>query len=216
MTPPPAPRNDLVQVFLTGVPGLNQPAAGAPSEVMRLNTSIAPVRGRGTEPSRRHRWRHRRLPERPPSRRRRGGHFAARGRRDPALADARDVPGADRWRVHECHHRLRPAGEHQRRPELPPVPGHVPVPEHAVVAVAQADPSVSGRLLMLDRMSVQHLFSGRTSEIAMINTCRHRNDAPSSHDAALSSRLLLAHRCFRACARPVDRALCLSRRGAAR
>jgi hypothetical protein len=41
--PPPTPRNDLVQVFLTGVPGLNKPAAGAPSEVMRLNTSIAPV-----------------------------------------------------------------------------------------------------------------------------------------------------------------------------
>ncbi len=43
VTPPPTPRNDLVQVFLTGVPGLNQPAGGAPSEVMRLNTNTAPV-----------------------------------------------------------------------------------------------------------------------------------------------------------------------------
>ena len=43
VTPPPTPRNDLVQVFLTGVPGLNQPAGGAPFEVMRLNTNTAPV-----------------------------------------------------------------------------------------------------------------------------------------------------------------------------
>jgi hypothetical protein len=41
--PPATPRNDLVQVFLTGVPGLNQPANGAPSEMLRLNTSIPPV-----------------------------------------------------------------------------------------------------------------------------------------------------------------------------
>ena len=41
--PPPVPRNDLVQVFLTGVPGLNQPMSVSPSEMMRLNTTIAPV-----------------------------------------------------------------------------------------------------------------------------------------------------------------------------
>lgn len=35
------PRNDLVQVFLTGVPGLNQPATVEASEMLRLNTSIA-------------------------------------------------------------------------------------------------------------------------------------------------------------------------------
>lgn len=35
------PRNDLVTVFLTGVPGLNQPAKVTPSEMLRLNTSIA-------------------------------------------------------------------------------------------------------------------------------------------------------------------------------
>jgi hypothetical protein len=41
--PPPAtPRNDLVSVFLTGVPGLNKPANVTPSEMLRLNTSIAP------------------------------------------------------------------------------------------------------------------------------------------------------------------------------
>src|SRR5947207_3766546 len=37
---PPAPRNDLVQVFLTGVPGLNQPANVTPSEQLRLNMMI--------------------------------------------------------------------------------------------------------------------------------------------------------------------------------
>src|SRR5262249_50844578 len=36
---PALPRNDLVQVFLTGVSGLNQPKAATPSEMLRLNTS---------------------------------------------------------------------------------------------------------------------------------------------------------------------------------
>jgi hypothetical protein len=40
---PATPRNDLVQVFLTGVKGLNQPAKVVPSEELRLNTSIAPA-----------------------------------------------------------------------------------------------------------------------------------------------------------------------------
>ena len=47
---PPTPRTDLVEVFLTGVEGLNQPilnedvvpASIAPSEMIRLNMSIAP------------------------------------------------------------------------------------------------------------------------------------------------------------------------------
>ena len=39
---PDTPRNDLVQVFLTGVPGLNKPAGVRPSEQLRLNTSIPP------------------------------------------------------------------------------------------------------------------------------------------------------------------------------
>jgi len=43
LAPPATPRADLVQVFLTGVPGLNQPAGVTPSEMMRLNTSIAAV-----------------------------------------------------------------------------------------------------------------------------------------------------------------------------
>jgi len=38
---PATPRNDLVAVFLTGVPGLNQPAGVRPAEMLRLNTSIA-------------------------------------------------------------------------------------------------------------------------------------------------------------------------------
>lgn len=33
------PRTDLISVFLTGVPGLNKPASGVPSEMMRLNTT---------------------------------------------------------------------------------------------------------------------------------------------------------------------------------
>ncbi len=38
VTPPTLPRNDLVAVFLTGVPGLNQPANVQASEMLRLNT----------------------------------------------------------------------------------------------------------------------------------------------------------------------------------
>ncbi len=34
------PRNDLVTAFLTGFPGLNQPANVVPSEMMRLNTEV--------------------------------------------------------------------------------------------------------------------------------------------------------------------------------
>jgi hypothetical protein len=37
------PRNDLVTTFLTGVKGFNQQAAVTPSEMLRLNTAIAPV-----------------------------------------------------------------------------------------------------------------------------------------------------------------------------
>jgi len=40
---PHTPRNDLVTVFLTGVPGLNKPYNVKPSEELRLNTSIAPT-----------------------------------------------------------------------------------------------------------------------------------------------------------------------------
>jgi hypothetical protein len=39
---PTVPRADLVQVFLTGVPGLTQPAHVVASEMLRLNTSIPP------------------------------------------------------------------------------------------------------------------------------------------------------------------------------
>jgi hypothetical protein len=40
---PPAPRNDLVTIFLTGIPGLNQPANVQASEMLRLNLGIAPT-----------------------------------------------------------------------------------------------------------------------------------------------------------------------------
>jgi len=39
---PAAPRNDLVAIFLTGIPGLNQPANVHPAEMIRLNMGIAP------------------------------------------------------------------------------------------------------------------------------------------------------------------------------
>ncbi len=37
------PRNDLVAAFLTGIPGLNQPASVTASEMLRLNTAIDPT-----------------------------------------------------------------------------------------------------------------------------------------------------------------------------
>src|SRR5262245_2267807 len=40
---PPAPRNDLVAVFATGVAGLNQPAGVSPGEMLRLNLLIPPA-----------------------------------------------------------------------------------------------------------------------------------------------------------------------------
>jgi hypothetical protein len=41
---PPAPRNDIVAVFATGVAGLNQPANVSPGEMLRLNMSIPPAK----------------------------------------------------------------------------------------------------------------------------------------------------------------------------
>ena len=40
---PPAPRNDLVEVFLTGIAGLNQPPNVRPAEMLRLNMAIPPT-----------------------------------------------------------------------------------------------------------------------------------------------------------------------------
>lgn len=40
---PTTPRNDLVTIYLTGIPGLNQPMSVTASEQLRLNTSIAPT-----------------------------------------------------------------------------------------------------------------------------------------------------------------------------
>jgi hypothetical protein len=42
---PPAPRNDLVQVFLTGIPGANQPPNVTPAEMIRLNVAVPAVAG---------------------------------------------------------------------------------------------------------------------------------------------------------------------------
>ena len=41
---PPTPRNDLVTIFLTGIPGLNQiGTTPRPSEMLRLNTGVPPT-----------------------------------------------------------------------------------------------------------------------------------------------------------------------------
>ncbi len=40
---PPAPRTDLVSIFLTGIPGLNQPPNVRPSEMLRLNVAVPPA-----------------------------------------------------------------------------------------------------------------------------------------------------------------------------
>ena len=40
---PKVPRNDLVAIFATGIPGLNQPKNPAVAEMIRLNTSIPPT-----------------------------------------------------------------------------------------------------------------------------------------------------------------------------
>ncbi|HXI13162.1 MAG TPA: DUF4331 family protein [Thermoanaerobaculia bacterium] len=47
ITVPPAPRNDLVAIFLTGIAGLNQQlnSVATPSEQLRLNLAIAPTAG---------------------------------------------------------------------------------------------------------------------------------------------------------------------------
>ena len=44
---PPAPRDDLVTIFLTGIPGLNQPPNVQASEMLRLNMGVAPTAGLG-------------------------------------------------------------------------------------------------------------------------------------------------------------------------
>jgi hypothetical protein len=40
---PSAPRTDLVTIFLTGIPGLNQPRKVRAAEMIRLNTTVAPT-----------------------------------------------------------------------------------------------------------------------------------------------------------------------------
>ncbi|MDR3415554.1 MAG: DUF4331 domain-containing protein [Nevskia sp.] len=40
---PPPPRNDIVEAFLTGVPGVNSPANVVPAEMLRLNVAIPPT-----------------------------------------------------------------------------------------------------------------------------------------------------------------------------
>jgi hypothetical protein len=44
------PRTDLLTAFLTGIEGVNKPQAVVPSEMMRLNTSIAPTAMAGQNP----------------------------------------------------------------------------------------------------------------------------------------------------------------------
>ena len=57
-------RDDLIQVFLTGIPTLNQPKNVEASEMLRLNMDIAPCSSELLD-ARCHRWRRGRVPERP-------------------------------------------------------------------------------------------------------------------------------------------------------
>ncbi len=60
---PPAPRNDLVTIFLKGIPGLNQPPKVKPvrdAATQRRDSAVGV-----SESARRARWRHRGIPERP-------------------------------------------------------------------------------------------------------------------------------------------------------
>ena len=140
ISPTNIPRNDLVTTFLTGIKGVNQLATVTPSEMLRLNTSIAAVPfaqqnrlgivgnilagGNGQ----------RRLPERPPPEGRRRRHHADRG-------DGRPVHGQRHHRRARLRRRLQPVGraagrdgvqpERHRRPGRATVPGRLPVPEHA-------------------------------------------------------------------------------------
>jgi hypothetical protein len=43
LAPTNVPRTDLATVFLTGITGVNKPATVTPSEMLRLNTAVAPV-----------------------------------------------------------------------------------------------------------------------------------------------------------------------------
>jgi hypothetical protein len=43
LAPTNLPRTDLITTFLTGINGVNKPTTAAPSEMLRLNTAIAPV-----------------------------------------------------------------------------------------------------------------------------------------------------------------------------
>jgi hypothetical protein len=45
VTVPPAPRNDLVSVFLTGIAGANQPPNVVPAEMLRLNVAVPATSG---------------------------------------------------------------------------------------------------------------------------------------------------------------------------
>ena len=83
---PPPPRTDLVTIFLTGIPGLNQPQNVTPSEMLRLNMAIPPTsRPLG---ARRPQRRSGRVSQRPLTDRRRRRHRApGDGRPTPLTPD---------------------------------------------------------------------------------------------------------------------------------
>ena len=134
------PRTDLVTTFLTGIPGVNQPANVVASEELRLNTAIAAVpfaqQNRlgivGSVLVRRQRLR--RLPERPPPEGRRGRHLAGGG-------DGRPVHGQrrhQRLRLRRGVQAFRRAAEGDRLqaarcrgPGRGAAAAGLPVPEHA-------------------------------------------------------------------------------------
>ncbi len=141
---PATPRNDLVQVFLTGVPGLNQPQndqAGGNAAVEHQHRPRAARRAEsrgsvGRRPGR--------LPERAAAGRRRGGHRAARGRRDPAAGPPPGDRRAERRSTLDGHHRLYRGRCDHAGSRLRTVPPRVPVSANTALGVRRPDAPVVG------------------------------------------------------------------------
>ena len=126
------PRMDLVAAFLTGFPDVNQQKTVTPSEMQRLNTGIAGEAGRAAEHFRRRGQRSRRLPERPPSGRRRRRHRAARGDGPLVPSGARQRHAHRPQAVHAGAGAAGQGGVHRRRADQRcGLRRELPVPAHA-------------------------------------------------------------------------------------
>jgi hypothetical protein len=121
---PASPRNDLVQVFLTGVPGLNRPAGVRAAEMLR------PRRRPG------------RLPQRPATRRRRGRHRAPRRGGRAAVRSPRGGREPDRRRTLDRDGQLHARWRDHGRRHLCAVPAGVPLSADSGVGITGSDAPV--------------------------------------------------------------------------